>query len=675
MLSNFQDKLKAQELQNLRVLQVTAAIVVTALGFLFEYLYHDGWILLTGLIMSMSMTVSFLSSYYSPFVRRHFSRISDIAIFLLHMWAVFVAYQRNFEFVVLLPVSISIFTFSLIFDRFAKSLFFIFTVTTLLLLLMLVRGGWEAKNLVTILALYTGASISYFIQQRKKQFHLEIATQESRFSALVENMNDGLIYVDEQWAIIMVSDQFSQISGYIKEELIGKDLRKLTADNEAIGAAYQFFRLIEDGIASQAEFQIVRKGEGLTYVRVNGAPFYDKSGQRTGSMVVYTDITSLKQMQELLKKREEGYRTFIDQSAIGIWRADYLQPIPVNLPMDEQIERLLESGVITECNDFMARMYGYAASEDMIGRPIRDFYYTENNLDQQKTRELLAQFIRSNYRISNSESKERDRNGQPRYMLNNNIGIVEKGSLIRTWSVQADITDRKNTERELREAYQELDTFFYKASHDLKGPLASMMGIVNIVRMEKPDPMLNRYFDMIERSVQRLDATLMELIELARTRKGASKLSAIRLRAFMDTILESLEHLARFNKVKFNLEIPDQLEVYSDRVLLQSVVQSLVHNAIAYSDRHQPDITISATSTEKTVELRIHDNGAGIPEAVRPRIFEMFYRGHLDSSGAGLGLFIVKNALDKMNGTIRFECPPGDGTIFYVTLPKRLNEG
>jgi signal transduction histidine kinase len=167
----------------------------------------------------------------------------------------------------------------------------------------------------------------------------------------------------------------------------------------------------------------------------------------------------------------------------------------------------------------------------------------------------------------------------------------------------------------------------------------------------------------------------MELIELARTRKGASKLSAIRLRAFMDTILESLEHLARFNKVKFNLEIPDQLEVYSDRVLLQSVVQSLVHNAIAYSDRHQPDITISATSTEKTVELRIHDNGAGIPEAVRPRIFEMFYRGHLDSSGAGLGLFIVKNALDKMNGTIRFECPPGDGTIFYVTLPKRLNEG
>lgn len=674
MLPSFQDKLRAQELKNLRTLQVSTAVLVTALGFLFEHLYHDGWILLTGLLLSMSMTVSYLFSFYSPWLRARFGLLSDVVIFLLHTWAVFVAYQRHFEFVVLLPLSISIFTFSLIFDRFSKSLFFIFTMTTLLLALMVIRGGWEGKNVVTVLALYTGASISYYIQQRKKQFHQEIATQESRFSTLVENVNDGLLYIDQSWSVIMANDRFSGISGYEKEELIAKDIRKLIAPNEAMTPALQFFRQLEEGMNAEAEFQIVRKGEGLSFVRANGAPFYDKTGQRIGSMVVFTDITSLKQTQELLKKREEGYRTFIDQSAIGIWRVDYLQPIPVDLTTDDQVDRLLDSGVITECNEAMARMYGFRSSSDLIGRSVRDFYYEENKLDQEKTREMLAHFVRNHYRVSNAESKEKDREGNPRYMLNNNIGIVEKGSLIRTWGVQADITERKNTERELREAYQELDTFFYKASHDLKGPLASMKGVVAMGRMDASDPTVNRYFDMIETSAQRLDNTLMELIEVARTRKGASKLSAIPLRTFITVVFEALEHLPRYPKVEWKLDIPDSLEVFSDRVLLQSVLQSLIHNAIAYSNRQSPRVSISVKEYDASVEIRIQDNGEGIPESIRPRIFEMFYRGHLESMGAGLGLFIVKNALDKMKGSIRFECPANQGTVFYVTLPKHLPE-
>lgn len=166
-------------------------------------------------------------------------------------------------------------------------------------------------------------------------------------------------------------------------------------------------------------------------------------------MVVFADIHALKSAQELLKKREEGYRTFIDQSAVGIWRAEYRQPIPVTLPHNEQVELLLDSGIIAECNDFMARMYGYSSSNDLVGRKIRDFYYIENNYDEEKTRELLTSFIKNNYKISNAESKELDLYGNVRFMLNNNIGIVEQGHLMRTWGVQTDITDRKKTEKEL----------------------------------------------------------------------------------------------------------------------------------------------------------------------------------------------------------------------------------
>jgi PAS domain S-box-containing protein len=112
----------------------------------------------------------------------------------------------------------------------------------------------------------------------------------------------------------------------------------------------------------------------------------------------------------------------------------------------------------------MAKMHGYDSYSQLIGRRIHNFYHTENNLDEIKSRELIHKFISNNYRISNVESEVIDRSGKKRILLNNNIGIIENGFLIRTWGVQTDITDRKRTEKELIETTQELDTFFYKAS-------------------------------------------------------------------------------------------------------------------------------------------------------------------------------------------------------------------
>jgi signal transduction histidine kinase len=238
--------------------------------------------------------------------------------------------------------------------------------------------------------------------------------------------------------------------------------------------------------------------------------------------------------------------------------------------------------------------------------------------------------------------------------------------------VFTDLTSLKQTGRELREAYAELDTFFYKASHDLRGPLASMMGVVAIGKSESVDPEIRRYFGMVETSVQRLDSTLLELIELARTRKGVSKLNSVAIDIVLDRVADSLRSLPRYGKVCFIRNVPEKRMIYTDPLLLQSVLQNLVHNAVNYSDREHPEVRIDVEEHTDEYEVRIADNGAGIPVQVRPRIFEMFYRGHLDSSGPGLGLFIVRNALEKMGGSIRFECPPDRGTVFYITLPKYL---
>ena len=573
----------------------------------------------------------------------------------------------------LLPLSISIFTFSLVFDRYYKSLFFIFIITSSLMGLMIISGQWRAEYAIAIVALYSGAFLTEEILKRKNEYQSEILKQEQRYLSLVENMNDGLFYFDKSNQIIFVNDRFCTISNFSKDELIGQSREFILAPIKNQEEVRAKFESLTAGHSVKVDVELKKKNGETVWIQLSGSPYYDEEGIRNGSLVVSTDITDLKIVEELLKKREEGYKTFIDQSAVGIWRAEYRQPIPINLTIKDQVELLLDSGIISECNDFMSEMYGYNSSSELTGRRIRDFYYIENNFDEVQTKELMQSFILNNYRISNAESKELDKNGNIRYMLNNNIGVVENGCLVRTWGVQTDITDRKKTEKELVETNQELDTFFYKASHDLKGPLASVMGIVNLARMENSDPLNGKYFTMIETSVKRLDRTLLDLIELARTRKGTSKLSHINVMAMVQEILHSLRHLPDFGSINFEVKIDHLLELKADKVLVLSVFQNIIHNAINYCNQDSPYVRIKVEKSEKGASLEVSDNGQGIPEAIRDKVFEMFYRGHPDSTGSGLGLFIVKNALEKMKGSINFVSEVGKGTTFTVLIPNATN--
>ncbi len=669
MFTDFKENLINLELKNLRILNVIAALIITILGFVFQFAYHDDDILLTGLAVSILLTSNYFFSFYNRFYKNHFLNISYISIFIFHLWAVYVAYMRQFDIAFLLPVALSTFVFSLIFDSFYKSLFFIFTITSAMLVMMWWSHHWEVDYTIAVITLYSGAFVSNIILGRKKEYHREIDRREKRYAALVESMNDGLIYINSSEELLFVNEEFCKITGYSKEELLAKKLFVLNTTDAENEIQKNFFAQLNEGQSGRCECTIITKNNEQAWVQLSGSPILDEDQQQTGSMIVFTNISDLKNTQDQLKKREEGYRTFIDQSAVGIWRAEYKQPIDVNFSADQQIDLLLNSGRISECNDFMARMYGYTKSSELIGRRIRDFYYIENNFDEEKTKELLSSFIKDNYRVSNSESKEIDRSGNARYMLNNNIGIVENGFLVRTWGVQTDITLRKKTEHDLMESNQELDTFFYKASHDLKGPLASILGIANLARLENKEPLIENYFKMIETSVKRLDRTLMDLIEIARTRKGVSKLTRINVRALVEEILHSLSHTENYSKVNFEIHIDSAIEITADKVLMLSVFQNLIHNAINYCNRQSPWTRIHVRETGSGIELEVTDNGKGIADHVKHKVFEMFYRGHPDSSGSGLGLFIVKNALEKMKGSVRFESEPGKLTSFFAEIP------
>src|SRR5215212_2724279 len=147
-----------------------------------------------------------------------------------------------------------------------------------------------------------------------------------------------------------------------------------------------------------------------------------------------------------VRESEERYRSFVEHSTEGIWRFELEEPIPTDLSPDEQVERFYRHGYLAECNDAMARMYGYTQAEEIVGARLDDLLPSSIPENVQ----YLKDFVRSRYRLADAESQEVDRHGNTKYFMNNLTGIVENESLLRVWGTQRDITERKRREEALQ---------------------------------------------------------------------------------------------------------------------------------------------------------------------------------------------------------------------------------
>ncbi|MGI8649158.1 MAG: PAS domain S-box protein [Rubrobacter sp.] len=160
--------------------------------------------------------------------------------------------------------------------------------------------------------------------------------------------------------------------------------------------------------------------------------------------------------REDLSRSEERYRTFVAQSTEGIWRAEMEKPLDIRLSPDEQLELLYERIYFAEANDTMARMYGYERGEELVGTRLESFMPR----DDPWSRAFLLDGFENGYRITDAESREVDRWGETRYFLNNFVGIVEAGHLVRIWGTQRDVTERKQAEKAILEAEEKYRGIF-----------------------------------------------------------------------------------------------------------------------------------------------------------------------------------------------------------------------
>lgn len=225
--------------------------------------------------------------------------------------------------------------------------------------------------------------------------------------------------------------------------------------------------------------------------------------------------------------------------------------------------------------------------------------------------------------------------------------------------------------QELLKVNAELDKFFYSASHDMRAPLTSIKGLIQLMEMSDHVKELKEYAAMLKGRADNLDQFIKSISEYAANARQQLNFQMLNLKGVLKENLENFKFYPGANKVKVILDVPGDLMINSDAVRLQVIFGNIISNAFKYHDYSKPNpfLKISGAVDGASIRIYFEDNGSGIREEYLTKIFTMFYRANTQAEGAGLGLFIVREAIDKLHGSIEVSSLYGEGTTFIVTLP------
>jgi signal transduction histidine kinase len=260
------------------------------------------------------------------------------------------------------------------------------------------------------------------------------------------------------------------------------------------------------------------------------------------------------------------------------------------------------------------------------------------------------------------------------YFIMNFLVIFVIGVLIILFFDQMVVTaERKLIDKndELVKINRELDQFTYSASHDLRAPLSSILGLITISRATDKPEEFRRYLDMMEGRVRHLDGFIQEIIDHSRNARLDVERSMVNVHQLVSEIIDDLKFSEQASRVQIINSVPIQQIVNTDIRRLRVILTNLLSNAIRYSDptKDLPFVKIDFTVSQKETALVVEDNGQGIQPEYQARIFDMFFRAAENSKGSGLGLYIARETVQRLGGNIEVKSKPGSGSTFKVTLP------
>lgn len=481
----------------------------------------------------------------------------------------------------------------------------------------------------------------------------DIAEKTHEVSDILGRISEAFIAVDQHWQITFINQKAAAITQRRIDDVLGKNL------------------WMEFPEAFSSEFPSLAKAAMLTqepqyyenyfhpYQMWLEAHLYPS---HTGLSIYFRNITERKTTEEAIKVAEEKFRSIFENASEGIY-----QTTP--------------AGKFITANPAMAKMLGYESPEHLISS-ITDIA-SQLYADGDKRGEVKRRLAKSGA-VDGIELRlvKKDKT---LIWVNATIRSVlqEDGPVKYYEGAIKDITERKASElklhlqfEELKKTNQELDRFVYSASHDLRAPLATILGLLNIADLESNQPAIKGYHLMIRNSVNKLDGFIRDILDYSLNARKDLQIEKIDFDLLISDTLNQYNFLTTPDHFKIRRSIDTTYPFYSDRHRVAIIFNNLISNAFKYQDVNKEEsfINIDVRTWHDCVIVRFTDNGIGIAVEHLDKIFNMFYRASEVAKGSGLGLYIAKETATKLGGDIKVNSAVKKGTTFELSLPNLMNQ-
>lgn len=495
---------------------------------------------------------------------------------------------------------------------------------------------FKVKDIPLASPLMTTFTVCAFLAIRK--YRLLDYSPRHQFNRILETMTDGVIITDKGGRIMYANPALAKMTECNIDEIIGHRTDFfLQGENQCV--------IIPDGTQ---ELQLRSKGGRKIWVIASASPCVDSKGKEIGITCVITDIDEQKKAREKISRNETRLNRAQAMSRVGSWELDFA------------------SGK-TRWSDEACRIFGFTVSQNV--QPFDTWVSLIHPADV--TSVMLA--------IKNTQSTGCESDFEHRILLKDGTvkhihSIIHfeydtKGQPVGLFAICRDVTEIRVVNQKLRMTTQELETYIYKSSHDMHGPLASILGLINVSRMEVHDPTAMKYLQMIESQTKKLDSVRVEFIKAMHIKDATQLNEEIHVNSMIGDILRELRLEEGFARMNINVNVAPGQKLIANEFLMRTILQNLIENSIKYQDyNREPQLLIDLEQTGKTTSITIEDNGVGIDPSIHDRIFDMYFKTSDARDGAGLGLYLVKKAVEKLDGKMSVKSSPGQGTRFTLSF-------
>lgn len=496
----------------------------------------------------------------------------------------------------------------------------------------------------------------------------------SNLRAIMDSTQESIYALDTQFRYLAFNDNHKKVMKllYNKEIVIGGDLREYLKNSVDEHWYPGEIKRAIDGERFIKEYKVNYENHSNRTIRINFNPIKGKKNEVQGAAMFVVDITNQKNTEEKAKQLLSNLTAVLESTKDRIFAVDRnLNYLIFNKSHEE---RALKSwGKAIKVGDNILKVFSkthYPNLETNIRKALNGEYLSvETMLPNNCIVEASYSPVKDiDGRITGAAAFVRDIT--LRKQNEQKIRALNEELINQNWKLEAREHDLKMTMEELSERNFELDQFMYKTSHDLRSPLSSVLGLINLAKFDSEKERVNDYLDKIEGRVRKLDEFVRSMLSYAKVSRAEINTSEVLLDELITANVKELEYLENFKKLKVVIKCNSKAKFLSDEMTLKLIFGNIISNAFKYyniNNKSYLKVTIDVNTLRASITFE--DNGIGIQKEYLDKIFDMFFRATEKSEGSGLGMYIVKQAVDKLNGKINIISEYGKGTTIKLIIP------